>query len=86
MHGRLKVKSTAQQEAERKAERQKKVLMYKAAMAAIFDKRETGQKDEELLKMTAGVLMSNPDITTLWNIRKETLETFEESQERGADE
>ena len=74
MHGRLKVKTTAQQEAERKAEREKKCAAYKAAMNAILDRREAGMKDDVQLKSTAQVLMGNPDITTLWNIRKEILE------------
>ena len=74
MHGRLKVKTTEQQEAEKKAEKTKRVKHYQATMKAIFDRRESGQLDQELLGMTAGVLVGNPDISTLWNIRKEMLE------------
>ena len=89
MHGRLKVKTTAQQEAERKAQREEKLKTYETAMAAIFEHREmfkNASQNEEmkeedniriqktLMKMTSGVLMANPDISTLWNIRKEVLE------------
>ena len=88
MHGRLKVKTTAQQEAERKAHREEKLKTYQKAMSAIFANREAlknaSSSDEiseedkikiqqALMKMTAGVLMANPDISTLWNIRKEVL-------------
>jgi geranylgeranyl transferase type-2 subunit alpha len=74
MHGRLKVKTSAQQEAEKKADRAKKCAGYKATMNNIFGRREAGEKDDLQLKMTGGVLMGNPDITTLWNIRKEVIE------------
>ena len=88
MHGRLKVKTTAQQEAERKAHREEKLKTYQTAMSAIFANREalknasssdeiseedTIKIQQALMKMTAGVLMANPDISTLWNIRKEVL-------------
>ncbi len=96
MHGRLKVKTTAQQEAERKAQREEKLKTYQGAMGAIFKNREMIRqiklnKDKEesdddvaevatvvkmQLKMTAGVLLANPDISTLWNIRKELLSAF----------
>ena len=79
MHGRLKVKSPAQQEAEKKLERQEKLKTYETAMATIFENRrrlkKLEQDKEDLIKaqfkMTAGILMANPDISTLWNIRKQ---------------
>lgn len=37
-HGRVKVKTTAQQEAEKQLERQKKLCLYKAALGRIFEK------------------------------------------------
>jgi len=104
MHGRLKVKTTAQQEAERAQERRQKVARYKAAMATIFalrkqdggsgvgagsgpgDSSESSNTDGgssgvdgghgqelTLLKATTAVLLNNPDIATLWNIRRESI-------------
>ena len=71
MHGRLKIKTTAQQEAEKQTERQAKLAGYRNAMSTILSRRKEGHKDEMQLKITAQVLLSNPDIHTLWNIRRE---------------
>ena len=73
MHGRLKVKTTAQQEAEKKKERAVKLAGYRHAMAAILARRSEGLKDEQQLKLTGQVLLANPDLNTLWNIRRECL-------------
>ena len=117
MHGRLKIKTTAQQEAEKKKERAVKLgestinrnhgghmsfdrnsnlAGYRQAMGAILSRRKEGARDEKQLKLSAGVLMANPDIHTLWNIRRESVETIlsdlekkqeqrEEEEETGAD-
>ena len=45
-------------------------------MAAIISRRKEGAWDEKQLKLTAGVLMANPDIHTLWNIRRECVESI----------
>ena len=80
MHGRLKVKTTAQQEAERQEKRNEKLKTYQYAMSNIFENRESwknsdaGETPKEAWKITAGVLMANPDISTLWAIRKENIE------------
>jgi geranylgeranyl transferase type-2 subunit alpha len=71
MHGRLKVKTSEQQAAEKKAARNEKMKIYKGAMSALLSHRL--EHNEAQLKMTAGLLQANPDITTLWNIRKEGL-------------
>ena len=49
---------------------------YRKAMAAIISRRKEGARDEKQLKLTAGVLMANPDIHTLWNIRRECVESL----------
>ena len=80
MHGRLKVKSSEQQDAERKAERTAKCAAYQKAMSNILDRRGSGGGDDQAqLKMTAGVLLGNADITVLWNIRKEVILRMEAS-------
>ena len=73
MHGRLKIKTTAQQEAEKKAEREKKKCAYQASIKAVLDARAAGQNDDQQLRVTGGLLVANPDITTLWNIRREVI-------------
>ena len=105
MHGRLKVKTSAQIEAENLAKREKKLKYFQHIVKQIFDLRqnqrnycnaidnsnkEPGESDGEtdcndqfsnklneillpLLKLTAEVLISSPDIFTFWNIRREIL-------------
>jgi len=73
MHGRLKVKTTAQQEAEKQVERKAKLGAYRQAMTAILSRRGEGKKDAQQLMMTSQVLQANPDIHTLWNIRREVV-------------
>lgn len=76
MHGRLKVKTTAEQEEEKRKEREKKLQIYKAASRQIVDKRRSGELDDQLLHITGQVLLSNPDDSTLWNIRREVFEKY----------
>lgn len=45
--------------------------VYRGAMSRIHEKRSAGELDPELMALTAGVLQRNPDISTLWNIRRE---------------
>ena len=98
MHGRLKIKTTAQQEAERKAQRQEKLQTYQTAIEAIFANRkaikaDTNPEQKDILiktqmKLTSGVLMANPDISTLWNIRKQILNdilTVQDNEEEAHD-
>uniref|UniRef100_A0A4W4E314 Geranylgeranyl transferase type-2 subunit alpha n=1 Tax=Electrophorus electricus TaxID=8005 RepID=A0A4W4E314_ELEEL len=82
-HGRVKVKSTAQQEEEKRKEREKKLKVYLSARDAVFSKKSNGVLDEEALQLTQQLLSSNPDFATLWNFRREILlhlETEEEMQ------
>ncbi|XP_036373461.1 geranylgeranyl transferase type-2 subunit alpha [Megalops cyprinoides] len=73
MHGRVKLKSTAQQEEEKRKEREKKLKIYVAARDACFSKRKEGVMDIEALQLTQQLLSSNPDFATLWNYRREIL-------------
>ncbi|KAM6963370.1 geranylgeranyl transferase type-2 subunit alpha [Aplochiton taeniatus] len=81
MHGRVKIKSTAQQEEEKKKEREKKLKIYLAARDACFSKRKEGVFDEEALQLSQQLLSSNPDFATLWNYRREILMHLETVRE-----
>ncbi|XP_034488078.1 geranylgeranyl transferase type-2 subunit alpha [Drosophila innubila] len=71
MHGRVKVRTTEEERERKKKEQVLKMRAYRAAMARIQRKRSAGELDDELLGLTVQVLQRNPDISTLWNIRRE---------------
>ncbi|KAG8311621.1 geranylgeranyl transferase type-2 subunit alpha [Homalodisca vitripennis] len=73
MHGRVKVRTTAEQDEIKRKERAEKVKLYKAGMSLAFDMREKGDKNEKGLAVSAKLLAPNPDIYTLWNIRREII-------------
>lgn len=72
---------TSAEEAERKRNEQKeKVKAYRIAMDRIYAKRATSTEyDAEMMQLTAGVLQRNPDVSTLWNIRRECLLKLKEA-------
>ncbi|XP_054747210.1 geranylgeranyl transferase type-2 subunit alpha [Anastrepha obliqua] len=74
MHGRLKVRTTEEERERKKKEQALKVKAYRAAMAKIQDKRRRNVLDDEMLTLTSQILLRNPDVTTLWNIRRECVE------------
>ncbi|KAL0894810.1 hypothetical protein ABMA27_013335 [Loxostege sticticalis] len=76
MHGRVKVRTTEEEVARKQKERQEKLKKFKYAMQKIQGKRNQGELDKELLELTGNVLSSNPDIYTLWNIRREIFTLF----------
>ncbi|XP_076753039.1 rab geranylgeranyltransferase subunit alpha isoform X1 [Xylocopa sonorina] len=71
MHGRVKVRTTAEQEALKKKERAEKLARYRAGISIVFEKRKNKIYDDELMMVTERMLLQNPDIYTLWNIRRE---------------
>lgn len=71
MHGRLKVKTTAEQQEEKRKEREKKSAIFLQLMKDIFEKRGKKDEFEATLKLSEKLLSGNPDVYTLWNIRKE---------------
>lgn len=86
MHGRLKVRTTAEEAARKKKEQDLKVKAYKAGMAKIQAKRSNNELDQEMMTITGQILARNPDVYTLWNVRKEcilklTEELDEEAQQ-----
>lgn len=65
----------------KKIERTKKAAQYKAGINLIFQKRRDKIWDEELLLGTERMVLKNPDIYTLWNIRREAFSKNNWSQE-----
>ncbi|KAI4486945.1 hypothetical protein M0802_012202 [Mischocyttarus mexicanus] len=81
MHGRVKVRTTAEQEEIQKKQKAKKLAEYKVAMAKIFKKREENMLDDDILFLTEKVLLENSDIHTLWNIRREAFQNNNRDEE-----
>ncbi|XP_034251418.1 geranylgeranyl transferase type-2 subunit alpha isoform X2 [Thrips palmi] len=79
MHGRLKVKTTKEQEEERRVKRAQKVKQYRLAYGRIVEKRQAGERDEEGLQISQQILEMIPDIHSLWNYRREIIEHLKES-------
>ena len=46
---------------------------YKYVRFFFVKQRKAGELDDEILQFTSQVLHENPDIYTLWNIRKEAI-------------
>ncbi|XP_052836033.1 geranylgeranyl transferase type-2 subunit alpha [Drosophila gunungcola] len=90
MHGRVKVRTTEEERERKKKEQALKVRAYRAAMGRIQKKREAGELDNELLTLTVQILQRNPDVSTLWNIRRECvlekLSKLRDEQERSLQE
>eukprot|EP00038_Savillea_parva_P020222 m.30701 g.30701 ORF g.30701 m.30701 type:complete len:641 (+) comp4737_c0_seq2:46-1968(+) len=75
MHGRVKVKTTAEQQAAKEKERQKRAEKYLAVRNAIVARRSAAETraDPKLIQMTTGLLGTLPDFATMWNWRREAL-------------
>lgn len=69
----MKSRTSAEEAARKKKDQKQKVIAYRASMSKILDKHLAKQYDSELIQMTTMILCINPDITTLWNIRRECL-------------
>uniref|UniRef100_H2ZGZ6 Geranylgeranyl transferase type-2 subunit alpha n=1 Tax=Ciona savignyi TaxID=51511 RepID=H2ZGZ6_CIOSA len=72
MHGRLKVKTTAEQAEEKRKHREKKLKLFQGAKAAAFKKITAKEYDREGLHITQEILTANSDYYTIWNYRKNT--------------
>jgi len=71
MHGRLKVRTTAEQDEIKRKEREKKSIAFTNGMSHVFQNRNIEKENESNLKISQKLLSGNPDVSTLWNIRKE---------------
>lgn len=78
MHGRLKVRTSAEEAARKKKEQEIKLKQYRAGIAKILSKRKALEYDEEMMDLTGKILSGNPDVYTMWNIRKECIQKFNE--------
>ncbi|KAL1399574.1 hypothetical protein pipiens_008110 [Culex pipiens pipiens] len=81
MHGRLKVRTSAEEAARKQKERNAKAAAFRAGMERILAKKERAELDEELLALTGKILSANPDVATLWNLRRQCLQTFAKADE-----
>ncbi|CAG9797100.1 unnamed protein product [Chironomus riparius] len=82
MHGRLKVRTSAEEAARKKKEQDLKAKAYRIGMDKIFSLRSSESFGSELLELTGKILSVNPDLSTLWNIRRECiLKMTEENKE-----
>nr|CAD7444788.1 unnamed protein product [Timema bartmani] len=79
-HGRIKLRTTEEEKAAKKKERERKVKLYRAGIDRLFLKRRKGEYDEEAMEICEQLLTANPDIYTIWNIRREVIETFRENR------
>lgn len=76
MHGRLKVRTTEEQEQRKRIEREKKLKAYQQGMCECLKRVKNCDYDPIGMKISEEILSSNGDIQTLWNLRKNTLEKF----------
>ncbi|KAF2904668.1 hypothetical protein ILUMI_01510 [Ignelater luminosus] len=73
MHGRVKVRTSEEQQLLKQKEQQKKLIAYRLGMKQILQSRKPDSYDPECLGICAQLLIINPDIYTLWNYRKEVV-------------
>lgn len=76
MHGRLKIKTTKEQEEELKIKEREKAYNFRHLTQKLFNIRQeinSRESLDEFFKLTSELLLINPDFYTVWNIRRETL-------------
>lgn len=72
-HGRLKIRTSQEEAIRKRKEQEQKVLAYRVGMQKILHKKSISEFDNELMQLTAAILSRNPDISTLWNLRRQTI-------------
>lgn len=73
MHGRLKVRTSAEEAIRRKKEQDLKAKAYRNGWDKIVAMRAANLLDQSLMDITSKILSVNPDHSTLWNIRRECI-------------
>lgn len=77
----MKVRTSAEEAARKQKERNAKAAAFRAGMERILAKKERAELDEELMLLTGKILSANPDVATLWNLRRQCLQTFAKADE-----
>jgi geranylgeranyl transferase type-2 subunit alpha len=73
MHGRVKVKTSAEKAEQKRLERAEKLKRYQEITSAVTELAKTSSWSDEFMSLSAEVLAFNPDHTTIWNIRRKAL-------------
>lgn len=76
MHGRLRIKTSKEQEEEQKIRERERAYHFRDLTQRLFQLRptlHTTDSLDEIFKLTNELLLMSPDFYTVWNIRKETL-------------
>lgn len=76
----MKIRTTEEEAARKKKEQELKMKAYRQAMFKIKEKRLLDEYDKELLQIIGSILSKSPDISTLWNIRRECILSMHEKQ------
>nr|XP_039264983.1 geranylgeranyl transferase type-2 subunit alpha-like [Styela clava] len=80
MHGRLKVKTTAEQDAEKKKEREKKLKLFQKATSVAHEKITKQEYDSTGLHVSQQILSSNSDYSSMWNYRKAVFNSMKDKE------
>lgn len=74
------MRTSAEEAARKKEEQRQKAKAYQAAMTRILAKKELEEYDDEMMQLVGGILTRNPDVATLWNIRRLCLLKLKEDE------
>ena len=80
MHGRIRIKTTAQKAEEERLRMAAKVKKLKFAMSIVFEKVSSEHYDELGMKTTAKVLAHNSDFYSFWNYRRRYFDRLKKSE------
>ncbi|CAI2172698.1 17895_t:CDS:10 [Funneliformis geosporum] len=73
MHGRRRVKPSAEVEKLRKEKEATKIKEYNNLVTSCFEKRDKNEFDNDAFTITTKILSQNPDFYTIWNFRRSVL-------------
>jgi len=80
MHGRQRVKTSAEKEKEQKESEKSKIIAYSTLKDTVFQKYRNNIFDESALEITAQILSMNPELCSFWNYRRKTLLILEKNK------